>query len=273
MRDLVVFVPDCQSWGTHATYAAGLARLLHASLTGIHVSPVAVPIPDVASPALSAEIIEIHRAECERARRAETPFRQWAAAQGIRRNAWRLTDGPVSLALESAAKWYDALIVEHDRDTSREYAGDIGQMLVRTDLPCFVVPAGIETARLETIAIAWNGTSESVRALRAAMPLLRHATRIVLICGQRNEPFAEPRWSPPIDIVEYLAWQDLRAERVNIAADSEHAGATILAQAERVSADLLVLGAYGRTRFSEWFLGGVTRHVLQHARLPLLMRH
>ena len=66
---------------------------------------------------------------------------------------------------------------------------------------------------------------------------------------------------------------DSEAERVNIAADSEHAGATILAQAERVSADLLVLGAYGRTRFSEWFLGGVTRHVLQHARLPLLMRH
>lgn len=273
MRDLVVFVRDCRSWGTHAKYAAGLATTLHGSLTGIHVSRMTIPIPDVASPALSAEIIEIHREEYERARQAEGPFRQWAAAQGVRRNAWRLTDGPASLALESAAKWYDALIVEHDRDTSREDAADLGQLLVRTDLPCFVLPAGIETARLDTIAIAWNGSSESVRALRASLPLLRHAARIVLICGQRNEPFAEPRWSPPIDIVDYLTWQDLRAERVNIEVDSEHAGATILAQAERVSADLLVLGAYGRTRFSEWFLGGVTRHVLQHAKLPLLMRH
>ena len=273
MRDLVVLVNDCQSWGSHVRYAAGLAAKLHGSLTGIHVARTAIPIPDVASPALTTEIIEIYREEYERARRAEAPFRQWATDQGIRRNAWRLTDGPLSLALESAAKWYDALVVEHDRDTSREYAGDIGQILVRVDLPCFVVPAGIDAVRLDTIAIAWNGSSESVRALRAALPLLRHAARTVLICGQRNEPFAEPRWSPPIDIVEYLEWQSLRAERVNIGVDSEHAGATILAQAERVSADLLVLGAYGRTRFSEWFLGGVTRHVLQHAALPLLMRH
>jgi len=34
-----------------------------------------------------------------------------------------------------------------------------------------------------------------------------------------------------------------------------------------------VMGAYGRARFSEWIFGGATRHVLEHARLPLFMRH
>jgi nucleotide-binding universal stress UspA family protein len=33
------------------------------------------------------------------------------------------------------------------------------------------------------------------------------------------------------------------------------------------------MGAYGRTRLSEWVLGGATRHMLQHASLPVLMRH
>ena len=273
MRDLIVLVQDCRSWRPYVGYAADVAAHLHASLSGIYVSPEAMPIPDTASPALTSEIIEIHREERERARRAAAPFQQWAAERGVRRCAWRVTDGPLALALESAAKWYDALVLEQDRDGSREYTGDIGQILVRTNLPCFVVPPEAGKARLDTIAIAWNGSSESVRALHASLPLLRKATRIVLICGQRNEPFAEPRWNPQIDVVEYLAWQGLQAERVNIDVDSEHAGPAILAQAERVSADLLVLGAYGRTRFSEWFLGGVTRHVLQHAKLPLFMRH
>lgn len=273
MRDLVVLVQDCRSWQPYVRYAADVAARLHASLTGIYVAPEAIPLPDAAPPALASELIEIHREECERARRAAGPFQQWAADHGVRRSAWRLTDGPLALALESAAKWHDALVLEQDRDSSREYTGDIGQVLVRTNLPCFVVPPEVGQARLDTIAVAWNGASESVRALHAALPLLRKATRIVLICGQRNEPFAEPRWSPPVDVVDYLAWQGLQAERVNIDVDSEHAGPTVLAQAERVAADLLVLGAYGRTRFSEWFLGGVTRHVLQHAKLPLFMRH
>jgi nucleotide-binding universal stress UspA family protein len=38
-------------------------------------------------------------------------------------------------------------------------------------------------------------------------------------------------------------------------------------------ADMLVMGAYGRSRFSEWMLGGATRHVLTWADIPVLMRH
>jgi len=33
------------------------------------------------------------------------------------------------------------------------------------------------------------------------------------------------------------------------------------------------MGAYGRTRFSEWIFGGATRHVLGNACIPVLMRH
>jgi nucleotide-binding universal stress UspA family protein len=50
-------------------------------------------------------------------------------------------------------------------------------------------------------------------------------------------------------------------------------GAAVLAAAGDVGAGLLVMGAYGHTRFREWVLGGVTRHVLAHAALPVLLRH
>ena len=53
----------------------------------------------------------------------------------------------------------------------------------------------------------------------------------------------------------------------------ERAGEALLEAARDVGADLLVMGAYGRSRFSEWALGGATRHVLTHAQMPVLMRH
>lgn len=40
-----------------------------------------------------------------------------------------------------------------------------------------------------------------------------------------------------------------------------------------IAIDLLVMGAYGRSRFREIILGGVTRHMLQHMTVPVLMSH
>ena len=37
--------------------------------------------------------------------------------------------------------------------------------------------------------------------------------------------------------------------------------------------DLLVLGAYGHSRFRETLLGGVTRTVLESMTVPVLMAH
>lgn len=56
------------------------------------------------------------------------------------------------------------------------------------------------------------------------------------------------------DVLDYVGWQLLEA-------------------ADAAGADMLVVGAYGHRRFNEWLLGGMTRHVLEHARIPLFMRH
>jgi nucleotide-binding universal stress UspA family protein len=38
-------------------------------------------------------------------------------------------------------------------------------------------------------------------------------------------------------------------------------------------ADLLVMGAYGHSRFREAILGGATRNMLEHATVPVFMAH
>jgi nucleotide-binding universal stress UspA family protein len=48
-------------------------------------------------------------------------------------------------------------------------------------------------------------------------------------------------------------------------------GAGLLAAAQEFGADLLAMGAYSHSRLRQLLLGGVTRHVMEHARLPIMM--
>ena len=63
---------------------------------------------------------------------------------------------------------------------------------------------------------------------------------------------------------------------VNIAmiSDAPHdAAATISDKAHRVSADLIVTGAYSHSSLRKWILGGVTRDLIARSDIPLLMAH
>jgi nucleotide-binding universal stress UspA family protein len=73
--------------------------------------------------------------------------------------------------------------------------------------------------------------------------------------------------------MDWLDRRHLHAERRPMQIGGPEAGAVLLRAAIEFRADLLVMGAYGRTRFSEWLLGGATQHVLCHAELPVLMQH
>ena len=270
MDDVLVLVGNCGTWQPHVRYAARLAAKLHGSLNGIHVAPSAIPVPTDASAAFSREIIEIFREETELALRAETPFKQWGRREGIEHSTWRVARGSPAEVLESAAKWHDLVILEAHAES---FGGDIletGSAIVRVDLPCVVVPRGMDKANLDTIAIAWNGSIQSARAVHAALPLLQQARRIAILrVDDADATGAIDRIEPD----EFLGRHGLRCEHFDMRGRADDAGAALLAGAAQIFADLLVLGAYGTGRFSEWIFGGVTRHVLQHVTLPLFMRH
>jgi nucleotide-binding universal stress UspA family protein len=50
-------------------------------------------------------------------------------------------------------------------------------------------------------------------------------------------------------------------------------GATLIAEAQERSADLIVMGGYGHSRLREWLLGGVTYQLMHHAPIPLIVAH
>jgi hypothetical protein len=72
-------------------------------------------------------------------------------------------------------------------------------------------------------------------------------------------------------LMEFLAWHGISAEHRKVSKDDSSVGAAIIKAC--ADADLLVMGAYTHSRLRQLILGGVTRHVLEHATLPLLMAH
>ena len=56
-------------------------------------------------------------------------------------------------------------------------------------------------------------------------------------------------------------------------AEDMNVGAMLLSRAADDGVDLIVMGAYGRSRFRELVLGGVTRHLLNNMTVPVLMSH
>ena len=50
-------------------------------------------------------------------------------------------------------------------------------------------------------------------------------------------------------------------------------GASLLKRAEKLDIDLLVMGAFTHSRLRQIIFGGITRHILENAQIPLLFAH
>ena len=101
------------------------------------------------------------------------------------------------------------------------------------------------------------------------MPLLHLASRVSI--------FAAPQYDiedvDPADLAEYLSWHGTRAHPLPGSSDEHATGAALVSAASEQKATLIVMGAYTHSRLRQSFLGGVTRHLLAHAPVPLWMSH
>lgn len=272
--DILALADNYRRWSHSLEYGARFCAGSDASLTGIFVSEPIVPVPAMNTPLTFPEMYTITADLAREAWAAEPQFLEWAKGQGVRQARWLVAEGHLAQTLAHVANWHDLLVLELGGASPLGSAGTLGQILLTCGLPCIVVPQGCSNGPgLDTIAVAWKGSVESIRALHGALPLLRRARNIVLIQGERSEPFSSVGWKPSFSIDDYLASHGLHVTTRLYSVDGDSAGAELLRMANEARADLLVMGAYGRSRFSEWVLGGATRHVLEHGDLPLFLRH
>ncbi|HEY6941864.1 universal stress protein [Dokdonella sp.] len=274
MRDIMVHTGRYDAWGSGAEYAADLAARVDGALTGVFVHPSPLyMMPPYASGDVIQAIFETARSVEQSADAARGAFIAWATKIGVRQAFWQVAEGRAPETLAHIGNWHDLLVLERNPDAPWGAPPDLGAVVLASRMPCVVVPPHCREASLGCIAVAWNGSAEAVRALHCALPLLHHAAAVILLDGAHRAPEIEAGWLPPFDVQTYLSRHDIRATVKPMLSPDDRAGEAILAAAGEVGANLLVMGAYGRSRFSEWAFGGVTRTVLHEATLPVLMRN
>jgi nucleotide-binding universal stress UspA family protein len=117
--------------------------------------------------------------------------------------------------------------------------------------------------------IAWNGSTETARAVSLAMPLLLTAQKVTVLTvkgGTVPGPAGE-------HIARTLRINGIPAQALNVEDEGRPVGEAILVNAKDIGADLLVKGAYTQSRLRQMIFGGPTRYLLEHSDLPMLMAH
>jgi nucleotide-binding universal stress UspA family protein len=138
----------------------------------------------------------------------------------------------------------------------------------------FIPYVGVFPTLGTNVMVAWNGSREAIRAVHDALPLLQRAKEatIVTLNGLRGEPRGSR--IPGADIALVLARHGVKAEVVELdGGDDGPLGDMLLSRASQLGADLVVMGAYGHSRWQELVMGGATRSMLQSMTMPVLMSH
>ena len=118
-----------------------------------------------------------------------------------------------------------------------------------------------------TVLVAWKDSRESARAVRAALPLMVDAEKVILL--QVDPPDGSD--AQVIDKATHLARHGINADAHHTVSAGVPIGEVLLSSVADHDADCLVMGAYGHTRLREWVLGGATRSVLESMTVPTLL--
>lgn len=135
-----------------------------------------------------------------------------------------------------------------------------------------VLPEGCGLSRLSRLSVAWNDSTEALAAARAALPWLSAAeqTKLVVVDPPAH---SRDRSDPGGAVSEFLARHGVNVEIDVLAKSLPRISDVLLRHAQDNSIDMIVMGAYGHSRFREAILGGATRHMLEQTDRPLFLCH
>lgn len=270
-RTILVHMNDARRVVSALSHAVQIARVFDARLIGLYVYPAGEGVERAAADARNEEaerLGAIFRDLTEK----ERFIAEWRALP------FEGTD-PAKLVV-ARARAADLIVANQpDPEWERSRLLDFpGRLAIESGRPLIVVPKAHRAPALpKTAIVAWNQSREAARALFDALPLLKGAQKVELLTIREatERTLLQPGEDvlPVSAIAEALARHAVKPTIANLKADGDSVGAQICARTLAEGADLLVMGAYGHTRLRELVFGGVTRHVLAHAPVPVLLSH
>ena len=272
MRSILLHIHDDEAMEARFQAALDVARRFDSHITCLQAVPYEFGMPGDLYFSLAMDMAASFRANADR---FQKEIENRLTGEGVRWD-WVRTKGDAVDEIDHLAPLSDMVILG-----SRNPVGDARQpsrlgteAVVGVKAPVLVVPPSATGLALDAPAVvAWNGSSESAHALQAAQPILSAASE-VHIFAVREKTSPDRRGLSTSEAAKFLARHDIEPLITELAREGETSIAATLIDAAKIrKAGVVIMGAYGRSRFRERLLGGVTRDMLSDPPIPLLLSH
>lgn len=253
-------------------FGVGLARRFGASVT-FHAFVPHASAPYSAVGGFAAGIVAGENKRRRELVEAAATARTAADEAGLACNM-DLPDLPLDALTEhfnQQTRLQDVTILDAGDDLLGNNRHAVEEALFNSGRPVIVVPKTGGSAEPQRIAIAWDGSARSARAVGDALPLLQSAqsVSVVVIGGEKDLS----RIAPPSGLIGYLERHGVKSELVTLQAVGGDVAETLRQHVRESATELVVMGAFVHSRFRQAVLGGVTRSLLQSSPVPLLLAH
>ena len=275
IKDILVQVDNTKACHHRLNVVRNLADRFDSHVAGMYVSP-PIHIPaytGVAVPTLAVAALQDHQENLEK--EARKAFDEMTDAWE-RKISWNYQESEIATAITADSGVHDLVVLgQYDNDDDNDInVGVVDRVVIECGRPVLVIPhshsdTGSDGNIAKRIVVAWNGKRESIRAIHDAMPFLEKAESVNIVS------VSQPGYDelPGAGIAEHIARHGINVETENLPNKGGSVGEILLDTAKRYSADMIVMGAYGHTRFREMVLGGATHHVLKKSDVLVLMSH
>lgn len=256
-------VPFADAAGAHLdVLCLGIDR----TQTGYYFAGATALMHDETIAQAQAEATEIEaaaRAELERSEISwglDALVAQSASVAGLVARRARFADLVILPKPYGEGQYADAPVVVE----AAMFQGHAPVVVLADGAPCPLAP--------KRVVVAWNESVEAMAAIRRALPMLRSADE-VNVCIVAPERHSSESSDPGAELSRMLARHGVKVEVTILAQTLPRVSEVIERHVADVNADMLVMGAYGHSRFREAILGGATRNMLEFAKVPVFMAH
>jgi len=277
-RSLLVLLDHTPACAARVRCAIRLAKDLDGHLVGLAPTDlVDLPNAPKAAASLQEYAAKVWDALRDQAERAADAFRDECHAGQLASFEAIIDEASKVDSLVSHARWADLTVLTQADPSEPNHA--VAQDLVESVLlhsarPTLVLPYAGGARRIGSrVMVAWNDTHEAARAVSDALPLLRRASHVEVVTWGEGSGAREKPLRAQLDALQkWLKWQRVTAT-VRIERSGTSIADAMLSHAADLDADLIVMGAYGHSRWTELVLGGATRGLLASMTVPVLMSH
>ena len=161
----------------------------------------------------------------------------------------------------------DLIVVSRPKERGGVAEMFVNAALMNSSRPVLILPQAVRKKIGQHVCIGWNQSQEAAQTVAAALPILQQASTVTIVsCGPEDQPGPKST-----QLASYLTHWGIKAERV--ATKGRDVNSELMGACKDAGSDLLITGAYSRSRWREKVFGGTTEYLVHKARIPVLTLH